>query len=196
MSSHENSNLSKTESTFCRTTAIITISDRGARGEREDRSGQVLLERLLKDGYLVMHQAVIPDEVDAIAAELINCAEEKGIALVVTTGGTGVTPRDVTPEATLAVVERTVPGMAEAMRAASLLKTPHAMISRAVVGIRGKTLIINLPGSPKGALENLEVILQALPHALNKIQGDPSECAAGGGQGKKSLEMGRPGTGI
>ncbi len=179
MSSHENSNLSKTESTFSRTTAIITISDRGARGEREDRSGQVLLERLLKDGYLVMHQAVIPDEVDAITAELINCAEEKGIALVVTTGGTGVTPRDVTPEATLAVVERTVPGMAEAMRAASLLKTPHAMISRAVVGIRGKTLIINLPGSPKGALENLEVILPALPHALNKIQGDPSECAAG-----------------
>jgi len=120
---------------------------------------------------------LVPDEVDAISAELIRCVEEKGVALVVTTGGTGVAPRDVTPEATLAVVDRTVPGMAEAMRAASLLKTPHAMISRAVVGIRAKTLIINLPGSPKGALENLEVILPALSHTLNKIQGDPSECA-------------------
>jgi molybdenum cofactor synthesis domain-containing protein len=179
MQPHEQAKLSKPEFTFNRTAAIITISDRGARGEREDRSGQVLLERLLKDGYQVTHQAVVPDEVEAISAELITCAVEKGIALVVTTGGTGVTPRDVTPEATLAVVERTVPGMAEAMRAASLLKTPHAMISRAIAGIRGKTLIINLPGSPKGALENLEVILPALPHALDKIQGDPSECAAG-----------------
>jgi molybdopterin adenylyltransferase len=160
-----------------RTAAIITISDRGARGEREDRSGEVLSERLRKDGYEVKHRAIIPDEVDAISAELVRCAEERSVALVVTTGGTGVAPRDVTPEATLAVVDRTVPGMAEAMRAASLLKTPSAMISRAVVGIRGRTLIINLPGSPRGALENLEVILPALPHALDKIQGDPSECA-------------------
>ena len=177
MPERNDSKLNKNACAFTRTAAIITISDRGARGEREDRSGQVLLERLLKDGYQVTHQAVIPDEVEAIAAELIACAVEKGIALVVTTGGTGVAPRDVTPEATLTVVERTVPGMAEAMRAASLLKTPHAMISRAVVGILRKTLIVNLPGSPKGALENLEVILPALPHALNKIQGDPSECA-------------------
>jgi molybdopterin adenylyltransferase len=162
---------------FERTAAILTISDRGARGEREDRSGEILRERLLRDGYQVTHRMVIPDEVTAISAALIKCVEEKGVALVVTTGGTGVAPRDVTPEATLAVVERTVPGMAEAMRAASLLKTPSAMISRAVVGIRGRTLIINLPGSPKGALENLEVILPALPHALDKIQGDPSECA-------------------
>jgi molybdopterin adenylyltransferase len=174
----EDQKLDETASLFNRTAAIITISDRGAKGEREDRSGQVLLERLLKEGYQVMHRAVVPDEVEAIAAELIRCATEKAIALVVTTGGTGVTPRDVTPEATLAVVERTIPGMAEAMRAASLLKTPHAMISRAIVGIRGNTLIVNLPGSPKGALENLEVVLPALPHALDKIQGDPSECAA------------------
>jgi molybdopterin adenylyltransferase len=162
---------------FQRTVAIITVSDKGARGEREDRSGQVLFDRLIEEGYQVMWQAVVPDEVDLISKELILCADEKRIALIVTTGGTGVTSRDVTPEATLAVVDRTVPGMAEAMRAASLLKTPHAMISRAIVGIRGNTLIVNLPGSPKGALENLEVILPALPHALNKIQGDPSDCA-------------------
>ena len=180
MSNQEDRKLGETAYAFNRNAAIITISDRGAKGEREDRSGQVLLERLLNEGYLVTHRVVIPDEVEAISAELIRCAMEKTVALVVTTGGTGVTRRDVTPEATLAVVERTVPGMAEAMRAASLLKTPHAMISRAVVGIRGSTLIVNLPGSPKGALENLEVILPALPHALNKIQGDPSECASVG----------------
>jgi molybdopterin adenylyltransferase len=161
-----------------RSVAIVTISDKGARGEREDRSGQALSERLLKEGFQVVYQAVVPDEREVISEELLKCTEEKRVALIVTTGGTGVTDRDVTPEATLAVVERTVPGMAEAMRAASLSKTPHAMISRAVVGIRGATLIVNLPGSPKGALENLEVILPALPHALSKIQGDPSECAS------------------
>jgi molybdopterin adenylyltransferase len=169
--------MAETEYSFNMTAAIITISDKGARGERQDRSGQVLLERLQKEAYQVKYRVVVPDEREAISAELVRCVVEKGVALVVTTGGTGVAPRDVTPEATLAVVDRTVPGMAEAMRAASLLKTPHAMISRAVVGIRAKTLIINLPGSPKGALENLEVILPALSHTLNKIQGDPSECA-------------------
>jgi molybdopterin adenylyltransferase len=177
MQTHEAQESSQSRNAFNRTVAIITVSDKGAKGEREDRSGQVLFDLLLKEGYQVISQSVVPDEMDVISKELLNCAEEKGVALVVTTGGTGVTSRDVTPEATLAVVDRTVPGMAEAMRAASLLKTPHAMISRAVVGIRGNTLIVNLPGSPKGALENLEVILPALPHALNKIQGDPSECA-------------------
>ena len=157
------------------------MSDKGARGEREDRSGQVLRERLLQQGYQVLYQSVVPDEVEAISTELVKCAETMGVALIVTTGGTGVSPRDVTPEATLAVIDRSVPGMAEAMRAASLAKTPHAMISRAVVGIRGKTLIVNLPGSPKGALENLEVVLPALSHALDKIQGDPSDCGAGEG---------------
>jgi molybdopterin adenylyltransferase len=165
------------ERSFNMTAAIVTLSDKGARGEREDRSGQVLRDRLLKEGYEVAYQIVIPDEAAVIAAELIRCADEKGVALVVTTGGTGVAPRDVTPEATLTVIDRTIPGMTEAMRAASLLKTPHAMISRAVAGIRGKTLIVNLPGSPRGALENLEVILPALPHTLSKIQGDPSDCA-------------------
>jgi molybdopterin adenylyltransferase len=177
MQSHDTQESGHSNSAFNRTAAIITVSDKGAKGEREDRSGQVLLERLLKEDYQVIFQAVVPDERDLISNELVKCVEEKKVALIVTTGGTGVTSRDVTPEATLAVVERTVPGMAEAMRAASLLKTPHAMISRAIVGIRGTTLIVNLPGSPKGALENLEVLLPALPHALNKIQGDPSDCA-------------------
>ena len=108
---------------------------------------------------------------------LISWADESGADLILTTGGTGLSPRDVTPEATMAVVQRLVPGMAEAMRLASLRKTPHAMISRAVAGVRGKTLIINLPGSPKGAIENLEAVLPALEHAIAKIQGDPSECA-------------------
>jgi len=177
MRTHDARESSQGSCAFDKTVAIITVSDKGAKGEREDRSGQVLFERLIKEGYQVICQAVVPDEKDVISKELVKCAEEKRVALIVTTGGTGVTSRDVTPEATLAVVDRTVPGMAEAMRAASLLKTPHAMISRAIVGIRGTTLIVNLPGSPKGALENLEVILPALPHALNKIQGDPSECA-------------------
>jgi molybdopterin adenylyltransferase len=158
------------------TVAIVTVSDRGAAGLREDRSGQVLAEYLESQGYKIMVRALVPDEVPAIAEQLRRCTDVERVALVVTTGGTGVAPRDLTPEATLQVVERLVPGMAEAMRAASLLQTPHAMISRAVVGIRNATLIINLPGSPRGALENLSVLLPALPHALEKIQGDPSEC--------------------
>jgi molybdenum cofactor synthesis domain-containing protein len=121
--------------------------------------------------------SIVPDEAERIEEILIAWADEGAVDLIVTTGGTGLSPRDVTPEATLAVVEKTVPGMAEAMRARSLLKTPHAMISRAVAGIRGSVLIINLPGSPKGAIENLEVLVPALTHAVAKLQGDPSECA-------------------
>jgi molybdenum cofactor synthesis domain-containing protein len=163
--------------TFHRTAAIITVSDRGARGEREDASGKALLERLEAEGFAVVFQAIVPDEPSEISNVLRECADERKIAIIVTTGGTGDAPRDVTPEATLAVLDRAIPGMAEAMRAASLLKTPHAMISRAVVGIRGNALIVNLPGSPRGAMENLNVLLPAIPHALDKIQGDPSDCA-------------------
>ena len=162
---------------FLRTVAIVTVSDKSAAGERHDASGEMLAERLLAEGYNVRFRAVVPDEAERIARELRKYADEEKVALIVTTGGTGVAPRDVTPDATLAVVTRTVPGMAEAMRAASISKTSHAMLSRAVVGIRGCTLIVNLPGSPKGALENLAVLLPAIPHALDKIQGDPTECA-------------------
>ena len=121
--------------------------------------------------------AIIPDEEDQIKATLIDFADRQKIDLIITTGGTGVSPRDLTPDATLKVIEREVPGMAEAMRRASAAITPHAMISRAVVGIRGYSLIVNLPGSPKSVRENLAVILPALPHAVEKIKGDESECA-------------------
>jgi molybdopterin adenylyltransferase len=160
-----------------KSTAIVTVSDRSSRGEREDASGEALGRLLTQNGFEVRQRIVIPDEVPIIQAVLRRFADEEKVALIVTTGGTGVSPRDVTPDATLAVVERTVPGMAEAMRASSLQKTPHAMISRAVAGIRGWTLIVNLPGSPGGAVENLTVLLPALPHAMEKIQGDISDCA-------------------
>lgn len=160
-----------------RTAAVITVSDSGARGEREDTSGTVLTERLTQAGFEVRFRSLVPDESAEIADRLKYYADEEHVALLVTTGGTGVAPRDVTPEATLSVAERLVPGMAEAMRAASLAKTPHAMLSRGIAAIRGATLIVNLPGSPKGAAENLEVILSALPHAIEKIQGDPTPCA-------------------
>jgi molybdenum cofactor synthesis domain-containing protein len=120
---------------------------------------------------------VVPDEADVIEKKLIEFVDDRRLDLVITTGGTGVSPRDVTPEATLKVIDREIPGMAEAMRRESMLKTPHAMISRAVAGIRKTTLIINLPGSPKGVRENLAVILPALKHAIEKIKGDPSDCA-------------------
>jgi molybdenum cofactor synthesis domain-containing protein len=176
----DNPELTTRSSRECkRKAAVICVSDRGSRGEREDASGKALIERLRAEGFDVQFYTVVPDEVPEISAALKKYADEERASLIVTTGGTGVSPRDVTPEATLAVVDRTVPGMAEAMRAASLLKTPHAMISRAAVGIRGVALIVNLPGSPKGALENLSVLLPALPHALEKIEGDPTECASG-----------------
>jgi molybdopterin adenylyltransferase len=167
-----------------RRAAILTISDKGFRGEREDRSGPVLREILHKAGFFIADFDVLPDDQPLLEQRLRHLADESCLDLVVTTGGTGVSPRDVTPDATLAIIDRPVPGMAEAMRANSLAKTPHAMLSRAVVGIRGQTLIINLPGSVKGAQENIEAVLPALEHALDKIQGDPSDCGNSSKQGQ------------
>jgi molybdenum cofactor synthesis domain-containing protein len=156
--------------------AVVTLSDKGARGEREDLSGAECVRMLEGVGIPVVATRIIPDERREIERTLIALAAQ-GLDLVVTTGGTGVSPRDVTPEATLAVIDRELPGMAEAMRQASLAVTPHAMLSRAVAGLRGQTLIINLPGSPRGVRENLAVVLPALRHALEKIRGDESDCA-------------------
>ncbi len=159
------------------TVGILTLSDKGARGEREDLSG-VEIKRLVADiPAEVKVYEVIPDEKFLIKDKLIEYADELGLDVIITTGGTGVSPRDVTPDATLEVIDKEIPGMAEVMRSESLKKTPRAMISRAVVGLRGRTLIINLPGSPKGVRENLSAILPAISHAVEKIKGDPSECA-------------------
>jgi molybdenum cofactor synthesis domain-containing protein len=158
-------------------TGILTISDKGARQERIDTSGPAVGEVLKSIGAVIEKYEIIPDEKEVIAHKLVEYADDLRLDLVVTTGGTGVAPRDVTPDATRMVIEKEIPGMAEAMRIESLKKTPHAVISRATAGIRGRTLIINLPGSPRGATENLRTILRAIPHAVLKIQGDPSECA-------------------
>lgn len=151
---------------------ILTISDRSFKGEREDRSGPALKEKALSLGWLVEEQAVIPDEIREIKAVLIRWADSLRLDVILTSGGTGFSPRDVTPEATQIVIDRVAPGLAEAMRAASLQITPHAMLSRAVAGLRGNTLIVNLPGSPKAALENLDVIVPVLPHAVQLLQED------------------------
>jgi len=158
------------------TAAILTISDKGARGEREDRSGKEVRAMLEGLPAEVRAYEIVPDETEEISAKIIYFTDELGVDLVVTTGGTGVTPRDVTPEATRAVIERELPGMSEAMRAESLKKTPHAMISRAVCGTRGQSLIINLPGSPRGVRENLAVLMPALTHTIKKIKGSTEEC--------------------
>jgi molybdopterin adenylyltransferase len=158
------------------TVGILTISDKGSRGEREDKSGKTIREILSGVDVLIVDHDIVPDEKELIARELVKWADRDNLDVVITTGGTGLTPRDVTPEATLAVVDRVVPGFAEAMRAESLKKTPHAMLSRAVVGTRGKCLIINLPGSPRAVRECLEVILPALPHAVETLKGQSDEC--------------------
>jgi len=158
------------------TVGILTISDKGSRGERQDKSGEVIREILSSMDVRIINYNIIPDEKELIAQELISWADENNLDVILTTGGTGLTPRDITPEATLAVVDRIVPGFAEAMRAESLKKTPMAMLSRAVVGARGKCLIINLPGSPKAVRECLEVVLPALPHAVETLKDQAGEC--------------------
>jgi molybdenum cofactor synthesis domain-containing protein len=158
--------------------AVLTVSDKGSRGEREDESGAALADALRELGVAAVERAVVPDEQAAIAAELRRWADETPVNLVLTTGGTGMTSRDVTPEATLAVLERHAPGFVEAMRAGSAAKTPHAMLSRAVSGLRGKTLIVNMPGSPRACREQFAMIAQALPHAVEKLLDLGGDCAA------------------
>ncbi|PLX96623.1 MAG: molybdenum cofactor biosynthesis protein [Desulfuromonas sp.] len=157
--------------------AVLTISDRGYRGEREDAGGPLLTAWLGEQGYAVAETGLVPDETAQISAQLAAWADSGAYDLVLTTGGTGVSPRDVTPEATLEILDRQLPGFAELMRMRSLEKTPMAIISRALAGIRGTCLIINLPGSPKAAIENLAAVWPAVPHASEKIRGDASDCA-------------------
>jgi len=152
---------------------ILTLSDRSSRGERADSSGPELARLIQAQGWSVAKQEVLPDDESAIRDTLINWSDNGEVDVLLTTGGTGFSPRDVTPEATRAVIERDAPGLAEAMRAASLAITPHAMLSRIVTGIRKRTLILNLPGNPKGAVENLEIIMPVLPHAVQLLRDDP-----------------------
>ncbi len=159
-------------------TAVVTLSDKGSRGERVDESGRIIHEMIASIGGVAGVYQILPDDESLIVETLARLADSGEIDLILTTGGTGVSPRDVTPEATSRVIDRELPGMTEAMRAESLKKTPHAMISRAVAGIRRKTLIVNLPGSPKAVRENLSVILPALPHAIEKIRGSLADCTS------------------
>jgi molybdopterin adenylyltransferase len=158
-------------------TAIVTISDKGSRAERVDGTGPAIRAELEGKGYSVEYYNMIPDEQDQIEKELKYLCDEMKIELILTNGGTGFSQRDVTPEATKNVIEKYVPGIGEVMRMRSLQVTPKAMLSRAIAGIRGKSLIVNLPGSPKGAVENLQFILPALPHGIEILIGTASECA-------------------
>jgi molybdenum cofactor synthesis domain-containing protein len=155
---------------------VVVVSDSTSRGERQDTAGPALARVLEGAGFVVKEVVVVPDEEEVISSTLASLADQGGLNLIATSGGTGLSPRDRTPEATLAVVDRLVPGLPEAMRMAGLVKTPHAALSRAVAGTRGGCLIINLPGSLKGARESLEAILPALPHALDKLAGDTTPC--------------------
>lgn len=159
------------------TARVITVSDRSFRGERPDESGPVVRAMLEEAGYQVDQVQIVPDDLGTISRTLMQAADEAEIALIVTTGGTGFAPRDVTPEATTAVCQRMTPGIGEAMRAASMRITPRGMLSRATAGIRGRSLIVNLPGSPKAARENLEAVLPALDHGLQMLRGGTADCA-------------------
>jgi molybdenum cofactor synthesis domain-containing protein len=156
---------------------IITASDKGSIGEREDVSGKLIEEIVVEHGYQVVHYIVLPDDRTTLKNEMIHMADELNLNLIITTGGTGFSQRDITPEASLEVIERNVPGIAEAMRMNSYKITPRAILSRGVAGIRGKTLIINLPGSPKAVKESLEFIIDQLDHGIKILIGEDSECA-------------------
>ena len=157
--------------------AVITVSDKGSKGEREDTGGPLVCEMLKEAGYTIEYTSIIPDDQKTIEEEIIKFTDENDVALIMTTGGTGFSQRDVTPEATIAVCERLVPGIPEAMRAESLKITNRAMLSRLASGIRKRTLIINLPGSPKAIKENLEVVIPALDHGLDILRGESVDCA-------------------
>jgi len=158
-------------------TGVLTISDKGSQGKRVDESGKTAVSLLQGEGFSVVQTKIVPDDRQRIAKTLAEWVDKDCLSLIVTSGGTGLSPSDVTPQAMKEVIDFEVPGMAEAMRAESLKKTPHAMISRAMVGVRKRCLIINLPGSPGGVKDNLSVVLPALKHALEKLAGDPSDCA-------------------
>lgn len=153
---------------------IITVSDRSSRGERPDETGPALVNAVSQQGWQVIRTEILPDEIEQLSKALTEWADSGEMDVILTTGGTGFSPRDVTPEATHAVIQRHTPGLAEAMRSASLRITPHAMLSRATSGIRARTLIVNLPGSPQGAIENLAVLLPVLPHAIQLLREDAS----------------------
>ena len=159
------------------TAAVITVSDKGSRGEREDTSGPALVKLLEENGYKVEYTAMVPDEAEDIRRELLLCADEKKLCLVLTTGGTGFSPRDVTPEATESVLEKRTPGIPEAMRAESMRITPMGCLSRETAGIRGGTLIINLPGSKKASTENFTAVVKPVRHGLEILRGDAHDCA-------------------
>lgn len=160
--------------------AIITVSDKGSRGEREDLSGKVIDDTVKSQGMKVVLKGIIPDEYDAISTKIVDAVDRYQADVVLTTGGTGFSHRDVTPEATKAVLDREAPGLAETMRMESYKITPRAMLSRGTSGIRGQSLVVNLPGSPKAVRESLEIIMPVLPHAVEVLRGEVSECAQPG----------------
>jgi molybdenum cofactor synthesis domain-containing protein len=163
--------------------AVLTLSDRGFRGEREDLSGQEIRNIVAKIEADIVSHDILPDEKDVITGKLIDLCGKAD--LILTTGGTGLSPRDVTPEATREVIQREIPGIAEAMRLEGLKKTSYSMLSRAVAGVRNETLIINLPGSPRAVRENLKAVIECLPHAIEKIRGSDADCAPPGSKGEK-----------